>query len=215
MALTSDLLSLVVEYMDSLESTTCTVRLSDSSRNEEAAECRRVNRAWRGVVDGAIDRGLPRLSPESLAAMLAPGRLRAVLLCCRYASRDDDHQSGSHENATMEYDRLVKRAETCAMQLLRGATSQRGTAEQPFPREKESDAGSGTRSGSSGRLGAVGGLGIRPSTRCCRVALMRVVGRALASPCFAWCSTLGSEDSRLLEGCVGSSALLHARWCAV
>lgn len=45
-----------------------------------------------------------------------------------------------------------------------------------------------------------------------RVALAGVVGQALRSPVFSWCSTLRAEDAHLLEGCVGVAALLNARW---
>ncbi|CAN0505088.1 unnamed protein product, partial [Scytosiphon promiscuus] len=47
---------------------------------------------------------------------------------------------------------------------------------------------------------------------CYRIALRRIVQEALDSPAFSWCSSLGLDDSRLLEGCVGASPLLHSRW---
>ncbi|CAM9654508.1 unnamed protein product [Ectocarpus sp. 6 AP-2014] len=203
MALEADVLSVVLEFVDSLEG---------APRSEEVAhvvvqggaECRAVCRSWRITVEKTIGRVLPPMTPVSLAALLVPGRLRGVLLSCQYLGRE------FHEHAAAAaFVALVSRADAVALRL-------REAAAAPAPAGAGA-AGAPRRVPSQGVMAeeAAGGEGIinnNTSFVCCRVALKRIVREALDSPAFSWCSTLGLDDSRLLESCVGASSLVNARW---
>ena len=232
MVLDADVLSVVLRFVDTLDktprtaSTTTTAVVALHGNDNTAvhavrggAECRRVNRAWRSLIEDVIGRALPPMASVSLAPLLAPGRLRFVLLACRYDDHHDDH------GVVSAYDALVSRAEAVSLRL-REAASPRETAAGARALLAANDSGvagavvSGARenapcrannSGSNSEMN-VGTSGGNRNCLCYRVALKRIVGEALRSPSFSWCSTLGPDDSRLLEGCVGASSLLEARW---
>lgn len=191
--------------MDCVDSSSVRAQSSPSTAEERegGAECRCVSRAWCRVINDAVRRGLPPMPTESLAALLLPGKLRSVLLSCRYVSHDHHHQT------PIVYDSLVTKAEAFGIQLrnavvLAGGVSPAATTRRPSPRVvSEGGPNGGTM------------IGEASATMCYRVALRRVVSRAFSSPVFSWCSTLRPEDSRLLEGCVGARCLLNARWRSV
>lgn len=210
-----------MNFVDSLDSTTHQAQPS-------SYECRRVSRTWCRVVDDAVARGLPPMPSESLAALLRPGKLRFVLLSCRYLSQD--HHDASH---AIVYNNLVSRAEACSTRLhetflAANTSSSQGEVQAIRPSSLRAsgeddiiNSGSAaiTAGGGAGSDGGSGMIvtrndGIR-AVNCWRVALMRIVYQALKSPAFSWCSTLSAEDSRLLEGCVGACSLLNARWFAI
>lgn len=201
MALEADILSVVLEFVDSLEGA------PPSEAHVVAqggAECRAVCRSWRITVEKTIGRVLPPMTPVSLAALLVPGRLRGVLLSCQYLGRE------FHEHASAAaFVALVSRADAAALRLREAAAAiaPAGAGAAGAPR--------GVPSQGVMTEEAAGGEGIinnNTSCVCYRVALKRIVGEALHSPAFSWCSTLGLDDSRLLESCVGASSLVNARW---
>lgn len=201
--LEADVLSVAMEFMDSLSDTVKHHR-DDSSiiAGSGAAECRCVSRTWCGVVDKAIARDLPSIPSETLASLLSPGRLRSVLLSCLYVS----HDQGNKSFETVVYDSLVSRAEACALQLRAGVEASHPVViSHPAIGNGLDDSSAPTSASSTSKH-------IR--CICCRVALRHLVGQVLTHPAFSWCSTLTTVDSRLLEGCVGQAALLNARWFA-
>ncbi|CAM9323750.1 unnamed protein product [Ectocarpus sp. 4 AP-2014] len=201
MALEADILSVVLEFVDSLEGAPRSEARVDV---QGGAECRAVCRSWRITVESTIGRVLPPMNPVSLAALLVPGRLRDVLLSCQYLGRE------FHEHAAAAaFVALVSRADAVALRLREAvaATAPAGAGTVGAPRGVPSQGVMAEE--------AAGGEGIinkNTSLVCCRVALKRIVGEALDSPAFSWCSTLGLDDSRLLESCVGASSLVDARW---
>ena len=202
-----NVLSVIIEYVDSLDKNPARARILQSPLSAVGgAECRRVSRTWRSVVDAAIGRDLPPMPSESLATLLAPGKLQCVLLSCRYVAE--------HNATFASYNSLVSRAENCALHLrnaaMRSAASDGQGAGRSHSRVSGAKFSSCSSSSSSGR--ATTSTTANSAMICRRVALKRIVGQLLASPAFSWCSTLGPEASRLLEGCVGASCLLHARW---
>eukprot|EP00752_Nemacystus_decipiens_P001995 g1918.t1 len=220
MVLDGDILSVVLRYVDAIDNTPRT-STAEATAGHLGAECRRVSRAWRTSTEDAIGRALPSMASVSLSSLLAPGRLRFVLLSCRY----------HHEHGVIAaYNALVSRAEAAGLRL-REAAPPRETTDAPSALLAANNSGaagamvagareSGPPSDSNCSNDGGGGLAsVGPSSGnrnnnclCCRVALKRIVGEALRSPAFSWCSTLGPEDSRLLEGCVGALSLLQARW---
>lgn len=222
--LDADILSVVLRYVDTLDETPRTATRAAVLRDQHVvrggAECRRVSRTWRLSTEDAIGRALPPMACVPLASLLVPGRLRFVLLSCRYHHDDDDH------GVITTYDALVSRAEAAGLRLREAAAPREtavgtsallsanssGTAGATLAGAKESgpDSDSSSNGGVRTNVGTSGGN--RNNCLCYRVALKRIVGEVLSSPAFSWCSTLGSDDSRLLEGCVGASSLLHARW---
>lgn len=205
MALEADILSVVLEFVDSLEG-----GVSPSSEEvaqhvvvQGGAECRAVCRSWRITVEKTIGRALPPMTPVSLTALLVPGRLRGVLLSCQYLGRE------FHEHAAAAaFVALVSRAEAVALRLRAAAAAivSAGAGAAAAPRgviAEEAAEGEGIIINNSNN---------NTSFVCYRVALKRIVGEALDSPAFSWCSTLGLDDSRLLESCVGASTLVNARW---
>lgn len=203
MALEADILSVVVEFVDSLEGAPPAEEVAHVVVHG-GAECRAVCRSWRITVDKTIGRALPPMTPVSLAALLVPGRLRGVLLSCQYLGRE------FHEHAAATaFVALASRAEAVALRLREAtaAIAPAGAEAAAAPRGVPSQGVMAEE--------AAGGEGItinNTSFVCYRVALKRIVGEALDSPAFSWCSTLGLDDSRLLESCVGASSLVNARW---
>lgn len=214
MVLDADILSVVLRYVDAVEKTPRT----STAVVRGGAECRRVSRPWRTSAEDAIGRALPPMASVSLASLLVPGRLRFVLLSCRY----------HYEHGVLTaYDALVSRAEAAGLRLRREAAAPRQTTDTPsaliaandsgaagamVARARERGPASDNNSNGGGVRANVSPSGGNRNCLCCRVALKRIVGEALRSPAFSWCSTLGPDDSRLLEGCVGASSLLQARW---
>ncbi|CAN0133124.1 unnamed protein product [Ectocarpus sp. 12 AP-2014] len=201
MVLEVDILSEVLEFVDRLEG-------APSSEAhvvvKGGAECRAVCRSWRITVEKTMVRVLPPMTPVSLAALLVPGRLRGVLLSCQYLGRE------FHEHAAAAaFVALVSRADAVALCLREAAAAAppAGAGAAGAPRGVPSQ-------GALAEEAAGGGSIINNNTSfvCRRVALKRIVGEALDSPAFSWCSTLGLDDSRLLESCVGASSLVNARW---
>ncbi|CAM9627959.1 unnamed protein product [Pylaiella littoralis] len=196
--LEADVLSVVLQYVDTLDDTSPRHHIQHVVQIRGGAECRRVSRGWRTSVEDAIGRALPPMPSVSLASLLVPGRLRFVLLSCRY-----NHLG---EGVDRAYDALVSRAEAVGVQL-RDATAAAAAAAAAAAVQK-------TSSPSSSR--EQDGSRVSPAEcrhySCYRVALKRIVGEVLDSPAFAWCSTLDPDDSRLLRGCVGALALLKACW---
>jgi len=213
--LEADALSVVLGFVDSLDKTT---RTSTSTTLQAGGAFRSVNRKWRESMEDAIARSLPPMPSISLAALLVPGRLRYVLLSCRY--HHDEHW------VVNAYDALVSRAEAAGLRL-REAAEKRRTIDESLMVDKNLARGVAASSScqqqgstESQPTSNVDGGSCCYSKRdrdsscfsCYRIALKRIVGEALRSPAFSWCSTLSQEDSRLLEGCVGASCLLHAMW---
>lgn len=211
MVLDADILSVVLRCVDAVDDTPRT-----STVVRGGAECRRVSQTWRTSTEDAIGRALPPMGSVALASLLIPGRLRFVLLSCRY----------HHEHDILTaYDTLVSRAEAASLRL-REAAAPRDTTDTPSALLAANDSGAagamvaGARESgpasdnksNGGGVRIVGPSGGNRSCLCYRVALKRIVGEALRSPAFSWCSTLGPDDSRLLEGCVGAPSLLQARW---
>lgn len=266
--LEADVLSVVLEYVDTLDdtlypSTTTTTEAAATTATKTAtktltttaaaaaggshdddvrpdvlvvrggAECRCVSRSWRASVEDAVGRALPPMPSVSLAALLKPGRLSFVLLSCRY-------------NVDRAYDVLVSRAEAvgvhlrCATEAAVAATAVQGTQEAAVatPLTTAAAASGPVPLAESQSVAPVGAETSSQSSSqelqlpqeeeeeqqqqrfrhhlyrhaCYRVALKRIVGEVLDRPAFAWCSTLGPDDSCLLQGCVGAPALLKASW---
>lgn len=201
--LEADALSVVLEFVDSLDkrpraSTTTTIAVRGGG------ECRCVSRSWRASMEGAIARALPPMSSVSLAALLVPGRLRYVLLSCRY------HHQQWVVNA---YDALVSRAEAAGLRLRESLVVDKRVEEGRSAVSSSCQQQGATESQPRSNInGGRYSTRIRDNYSCYRIALKRIVGEALSSPAFSWCSTLSREDSRLLEGCVGTSSLLNAMW---
>lgn len=211
MVLDADVLSVVLRYVDALDKTPRTSLAAAIGAHvvRGGAECRCVGRSWRISTEDVIGWALPPMTSVSLASLLVPGRLRFVLLSCRY---HDEH------GVVSAYDALVSRAEAVGLRL-REEVAQRETvgtsallAANCGGRAGAMAAGAGESESASGRGTKIGPSGGNADCLCYRVALKRIVGEALSSPAFSWCSTLGPEDARLLEGCVGASSLLQARW---
>ncbi|CAM9475421.1 unnamed protein product [Ectocarpus fasciculatus] len=207
----ADILSVVLEFVDSLEGGGASPSSEEVAQHvvvQGGAECRAVCRSWRITVEKTIGRALPPMTPVSLTALLVPGRLRGVLLSCQYLGRE------FHEHAAAAaFVALVSRAEAVALRLRAAAAAivSAGAGAAAAPRGVPSQGVMAEE--------AAGGEGIiinnsnnNTSFVCYRVALKRIVGEALDSPAFSWCSTLGLDDSRLLESCVGASTLVNARW---
>lgn len=220
MVLDADILSVVLRFVDTLDEAP---RTSTALRNRARAAVRggaayrRVNRTWRTSIENAIGRALPPMASVSLASLLVPGRLRFVLLSCRY---HNDH------GIVSAYDALVLRAEAVGLRLREAAAPREtagtsalltangsGSAGAMVAGARESGPGNDNNNG--GIRTSVGPSGGNRNCLCYRVALKRIVGEALRSPAFSWCSTLGPDDSRLLEGCVGASSLLQATWFSI
>ena len=208
-----DVLSVVIEYVGSLNELNPTRAGARRPRLSvvEGAECRRVSRTWCGVVDAVIERNLPAMPSDSLAALLAPGKLKCALLSCRYVRDDEHHQQGT---IFASYNNLVSRAESCALHLRDVAMSAtlRGREVGRSHSRVSGAEFSSSRSSSSSICSGGSSSATNSAIICRRVALKRSVGQVLASSAFSWCSTLGPEASCLLEGCVGASCLLDARW---
>ncbi len=207
--LEADALSVVLGFVDSLDQTPCA-----STTVRWGGECRCVSRSWRASTEDAIARALPPMPSVFLAALLVPGRLRYVLLSCRY---------GDESCVVNAYDALVSRAEAAGVRLREAAEKRRAIGKSLVV---DKCVASGVAASSSCQQrgatesqprsnvnGDTYSTGNRDSGYTCyRFALKRIVGEALSSPAFSWCSTLSREDSRLLEGCVGTSSLLNAMW---
>ena len=206
---------MVLEYVDSIDPkphapTPTHVRGGHTVRGGRESRC--VSRSWRTSMEDAIARVLPPMPSASLAALLVPGRLRYVLLSCRY----------HHEHWVINaYDALVSRAEAAGLRLREAASkrqpmdkslvaSERVSIGVAAPSSSQQQAATASYFVSSKVNGAL--TGNRDCYACYRIALKRIVGEALSSPAFSWCSTLSREDSHLLEGCVGTSSLLNAVW---
>lgn len=197
-----------MRYVDTLEkmpSSACTSTPlgDDDDAVRGGAECRCVSKRWRMSIEDAIGRDLPPMASISLASLLRPGRLSFVLLSCRY--HHDEH------GVVSAYDGVVSRAEAAGLRLREAV----GASTLPAVNcSGTAGAGGGEpASGSSNDLRTkIGTCDGNRDCLCYRVALKRIVGEALRNPAFSWCSSLGPEDSFLLEGCVGASSLLQARW---
>lgn len=226
--LDADILSVVLHYVDTLDKTPRSTSSAASSAHADhqhhavrgGAECRRVSRTWRVSTEEAIGRELPPIASVSLASLLVPGRLRFVLLSCRY-----NHEHGVATVAV--YDALVSRAEAVGLRLREAAAATQETAVNTSALlaahcseatggvtagARKSESGTRNDDGIRTNTGTTSSPGGNRNCLCCRVALKRIVGEALSNPAFSWCSTLGTDDSRLLEGCVGTPSLLQARW---
>lgn len=214
MVLEDDVLGVVVEFMDSLN-----INPTHQVPAEKGlAECRRVSHAWCRVVDNTIEQVLPPMPSESLASLVVPDKLHAILLSCRYVSHDhhhyDRHHAGDDTVAIAVYNSLLSRACACVLQLSI-AVAVAKLPPRPVATLPLQPLWGGKTSSDANENRVVGEATCLIGTIAVRVALKRVVEQILASPIFSWCSTLGLEDSRVLEGCVGVSSLLNARWFAV
>lgn len=214
MVLQKDVLSVVLEFtMPGPPSS------SFPTSSGEVATSRCVNRTWRGAVDDAISQALPIMPSDALGALLIPGKLRSVLLACRY------YEGGNIDTA--EYDSLVSRAEKCGRQLreailggdrdeLRDVTASAESSCWQDGREWK-PKGASFRAGTGGsdqqsNQGRTRGDSASANCMCHRVALKGILDQLFLHRAFSWCSTLSREETRLVEGCVGSSSLLNAIW---
>ncbi|CAM9855587.1 unnamed protein product [Discosporangium mesarthrocarpum] len=194
--LEQDAMSILIEYLPHFR--------DESTRAiPTALECSLVSRGWRDATALAVGHSLPSAPPP------AARRLREVLDACRQPQASGAMGYDVCPIDGHHYDRLVRRAESCALALMNLVVDSTGSEKEQTCKGLEEQERLDLRQEG---VDVTNKNALAKRTFACRFGLMLYVGLALRNPAFAWCSTQGGAGMRVLEGCVGRMALLDVLW---